>query len=115
MSISALMKNLTVIEECCSPLREVLDDDEARRLATAFKVLGDPARLKLLSLIAAGPEGEACVCDLIAPVGLSQPTVSHHLKVLHDAGIVTRERRGSWAYFKVVPEALENLRAALAA
>ncbi|MGH7316801.1 MAG: ArsR/SmtB family transcription factor [Candidatus Rokuibacteriota bacterium] len=108
------MKDLAVIEECCSPLQGVLDDDEARRLAAAFKVLGDPARLKLLSLIAAGPGGEACVCDLIEPLGLRQPTVSHHLKVLHEAGIVTRERRGAWAYYRIVPDALESLRGALA-
>jgi ArsR family transcriptional regulator len=78
-----------------------------------LKVLADPTRLRLLSLIQAQPDGEACVCHLTAPVGLSQPTVSHHLKVLLDAGLVTREQRGSWAYFRVVPEALATLRALL--
>ncbi len=109
------MKDLMVIEKCCYPLQAVLDDEEARRLAMAFRVLGDPARLKLVSLIAAAPGGEACVCDLIQPVGLSQPTVSHHLKVLHEAGILARERRGPWAYYRIVPETLETLRGALAA
>jgi ArsR family transcriptional regulator len=83
-------------------------------LAAAFKVIADPARLRLLSLIASKPDGEACVCDLIEPLALSQPTVSHHLKVLHDAGLVRREKRGTWAFYALVPERLDALRDALA-
>ena len=95
----------------CPPLLEApLDQDDADRLARALKTIADPARLRLLSLIQAQPGGEACVCHLTAPLGLSQPTVSHHLKVLLTAGLVERERRGSWAYYRVVPEALGTLR-----
>jgi ArsR family transcriptional regulator, arsenate/arsenite/antimonite-responsive transcriptional repressor len=93
----------------CSPLGE----DEAAELAAAFKVLADPARLRLLSLIANAPGGEGCACDLIGPLGRSQPTVSHHLSVLTDAGLVTREKRGKWAWYRVVPERLAVLRDAL--
>ena len=109
------VKILQTIDDCCPPLLQApLDAAEARQLATAFKVLGDPARLRLLSLIAAAPTGEACVCEMVDPLGVSQPTVSHHLKVLHDAGLVERERRGTWAYYRVVPERLAGLRDALA-
>jgi ArsR family transcriptional regulator len=74
-----------------------------------FRVLGDPSRLQLLSLITAQPSGAACVCELIEPLGLSQPTVSHHLKVLFDAGFLTKERRGTWMYYRVVPQTLQAL------
>ena len=95
----------------CPPLLQgPLDQHEADRLARALKTIADPARLRLLSLIQAQPGGEACVCHLTEPLGLSQPTVSHHLKVLLDAGLVERERRGSWAYYRVVPETLTALR-----
>ena len=77
-------------------------------------MLVDPARLRLLSLIQSQPDNEACVCNLTEPLGLSQPTVSHHLKVLLEAGLVEREQRGSWAYFRVVPEPLAALRELLA-
>ena len=108
------MKNLQTIEQCCSPLLEApLAADEARQLATAFKVLGDPARLRILSLIAAGPSGEMCVCEMVEPLGLSQPTVSHHLKVLHETGLLRREKRGTWAFYAVVPGRLVALRDAL--
>jgi len=83
-------------------------------VAAALKVLADPARLRLLSLIQAQPDGEACVCHLTEPLGLSQPTVSHHLKVLVQAGLREREQRGRWAYFRVIPNALTSLRALLA-
>ena len=110
------MKTTHLIEACCSPLLQTpLDPFEAERLAAAFKVLADPARLRLLSIIASHPSGEACVCDLVTPLGLSQPTVSHHLKVLHDAGLLERERRGIWIYYRVVPERLRVLRDALGA
>jgi ArsR family transcriptional regulator len=110
-----MKKLLQLVEECCPPLFQgSLDQDGADHLAAAFKVMGDPARLKLISLIAAQPSGEACVCDLTTPVGLSQPTVSHHLKVLHEAGLLDRDKRGTWVYYRVVPERLEALRGALA-
>jgi ArsR family transcriptional regulator len=95
---------------CCSPIAgDVLDDDAAERLARMFRVLGDRHRVRLLSLIAAADGGEACICDLTAPVGLSQPTVSHHMKQLVQAGLVTREQRGKWAYYRVVPETMTAL------
>ena len=86
----------------------------AERLATVFKALADPARLKLLSLIAAGECGEACACDLTAPLGLSQPTVSHHMKLLVGVGLVEREQRGKWAYYRVNDVALERLASLIA-
>jgi|SRR3954447_3296426 ArsR family transcriptional regulator, arsenate/arsenite/antimonite-responsive transcriptional repressor len=92
---------------CCSPLTAgALDEDAAERLARVFRALGDRHRVRLLSLIAAADGGEACICDLTAPVGLSQPTVSHHMKLLAEAGLVTRDQRGKWAYYRVAPEAL---------
>ncbi|MGH3299003.1 MAG: ArsR/SmtB family transcription factor [Trebonia sp.] len=101
---------------CCSPLTGgALDDDAADRLARAFRALGDRHRVRLLSLIAAADGGEACICDLTAPVGLAQPTVSHHMKQLVEAGLVTREQRGKWAYYRVVPAALAALGDALRA
>jgi ArsR family transcriptional regulator len=99
---------------CCPPLFQgPVEQDEAEDLALAFKVLGDPARIRLVSLIASQPSGEACVCDLVEPVGLSQPTVSHHLKVLHEAGLLDRERRGTWVYYRVNLEGMGALREAL--
>ncbi len=86
---------------------------EAERLARIFKALGDPTRVRLVSLVAAHADGGACVCDLTDPVGLSQPTVSHHLKQLVEAGLLTREQRGRWAYYRVVDDALEALAQAL--
>src|SRR5690606_35086356 len=97
----------------CGDGRGGLDVAEAQRLARTFKALGDPTRVRLLSLIAAQPDREACVCDLVEPVGLSQPTVSHHMKQLVDAGLVTREQRGRWAYYRLVEETLTVLSAAL--
>ncbi len=99
---------------CCSPVTGgVVSDETATTLARMFKALGDPTRVRLLSMIAAAPEGEACVCDLIDPVGLSQPTVSHHMRLLVEAGLATREQRGRWAFYRVVPEVLGSLAAAL--
>ena len=106
---------LTDAGACCTPVTGgVLDVESAERLARVFKALGDPTRVRLLSLIAATQGGEACVCNLTAKVGLSQPTVSHHMKQLVDAGLVTRDQRGKWAYYAVVPESLAALGAALA-
>jgi len=92
----------------------VLDIPAAERLARTFKALRDPARVRLVSIIAAQPNREACVCDLTGPVGLSQPTVSHHLKILTEAGVLAREERGRWAYFRLVPDSLRTLAHALA-
>ena len=98
----------------CPPLfAGPLRVEDAETLAAALRVLAEPARLRLLSLIQAQPTGEACVCHLTEPLGLSQPTVSHHLKILLEAGLVEREKRGSWAYFRVVPDQLQAVRSLL--
>jgi ArsR family transcriptional regulator len=99
---------------CCSPVTgSVLDLDAATQLARMFKALGDPTRVRLLSLIAAHAGAEACICDLTEPVGLSQGTVSHHMKLLADAGLVHREQRGKWAYYRVETATLAALSSAL--
>src|SRR5690242_2440032 len=88
---------------CCSRVTTgALDDASAARLAQMFKALGDPTRVRLVSLIAAADGAEACVCDLLENIPLSQPTVSHHLKLLVDAGLVSREQRGKWAYYRIL-------------
>ncbi|WP_343600430.1 metalloregulator ArsR/SmtB family transcription factor [Mycobacterium sp.] len=95
---------------CCRPITDtVLDEAAAQRLAFVLKALGEPTRLRLVSLIAGHEGAEACVCELTAPVGLSQPTVSHHLKILVDAGLLARAQRGRWAYYRLVPAALDAL------
>lgn len=106
-------RDMDPIVECCAPLAaEPLDQSQATQLATWFRVLGDPARLRLLSVIAS--MGEACAaCDLVEPIGVSQPTVSHHLKVLFEAGLVDREKRGRWVYYRAVPDRLAVLSRAL--
>jgi ArsR family transcriptional regulator, arsenate/arsenite/antimonite-responsive transcriptional repressor len=114
MSISLPMAISSIVASCCRPVLQArLKKADAEDLAAAFKVLADPARLRLLSLIAARDGGE-CVCNLTRPLGLTQPTVSHHLKVMHEAGILERERRGTWVFYSVNSGALEALRAALA-
>ena len=103
------------IEACCSPVTEsLLGEDEAEELAALFKVLADPARLRLLSMVATAEAGEACACDLVEPLGRSQPTVSHHLSLLVEAGLLTREKRGRWAWYQVVPERLSMIQDVLA-
>jgi ArsR family transcriptional regulator len=100
---------------CCAPvLRSRLRRDDADALATAFKAIADPGRLRLLSFIAGQPGAEACVCNLVGPLGLSQPTVSHHLRVLTEAGLLARERRGTWMFYRLVPDRVEALRQVLA-
>lgn len=95
---------------CCAPLAAApLGIDDAQQLARRLKALADPARLQLVSLLMAGENQEACTCDLTEPLGLSQPTVSHHLKKLAEAGLVVGERRGVWTYYRVVPDALRAL------
>jgi ArsR family transcriptional regulator len=107
-SASSLL--VTDLAACCSPITDaVLDTAAAERLAGMLKALGEPTRLRLVSLIAADEGAEACVCDLTDPVGLSQPTVSHHLKILVDAGLIEREQRGKWAFYRLVPGALDAL------
>jgi ArsR family transcriptional regulator, arsenate/arsenite/antimonite-responsive transcriptional repressor len=102
--------DVRTITRCCEPVMDApLSEDDAEELAAAFKVLADPARLRLLSLVANASEGEVCACDLVTPLGRSQPTISHHLSVLVDAGLLTRERRGKWAWYAVVPERLAVL------
>lgn len=102
--------------ECAIPLvREPIGEGAAAALAQVFKALGDPVRLRLVSLIGAHQGGEVCVCDLTTAFNLAQPTISHHLKVLRDAGIITSERRGTWVYYRLVPAALERMAALLAA
>jgi ArsR family transcriptional regulator, arsenate/arsenite/antimonite-responsive transcriptional repressor len=101
-------------QACCTPVVDgVLDVAEAEQLAQQLKALADPARLRLLSMVAAHEDKEACVCELTEPVGLTQGTVSHHLKVLVDAGLLTREQRGKWAYYAVVTGTLDGVAAAI--
>ena len=101
---------------CCSTVTaDGLDEHDAAELADGFKALADPARLRLLSLIANAEGGEACVCDLIEPLDRSQPTVSHHLSLLVAAGLLSREKRGRWAWYRLRPERFADLRAALVA
>lgn len=95
---------------CCAPItREVISEADAGHLARTLKAVADPARLRLISMVAAHEGGEACVCDLTEPLGLSQPTVSHHLKVLVDAGFLTRTKRATWAYYRLVPGSLDSI------
>ncbi len=100
--------DLTVTVGCCAPLaREPLTTEQAVDLARVFKAMGDPVRLRLLSLIASHDGGEACVCDLSEVFELTGPTISHHLRVLREAGLITGERRGTWIYYRVQPDALK--------
>src|SRR5450755_2450569 len=107
------VNTLPLIEQvtaCCAPLTaSPLSEQDADRLAAVLKVVADPTRLRLLSLIASSADGEVCVCDLTVAVGLSQPTVSHHLKVMAGVGLVVRDKRGVWAYYRMVPGALTGL------
>lgn len=106
--------DVKTITACCDGLLAApLGEAAAEDLAAAFKVMADPVRLRLLSIIAA--QGETCACNLTAPLGKSQPTISHHLSVLTDAGLLRREKRGKWAWYAVVPERFDVLRDALAA
>ena len=99
---------------CCAPVRaRALDEADAQLLAQSFAALADPIRLRLLSFVASAGPAEVCACDLVEPSGRSQPTVSHHMKVLVDAGLVEREKRGLWVWYRAVPSRLEALRAVL--
>ncbi|EMD30209.1 ArsR/SmtB family transcription factor [Amycolatopsis azurea] len=105
---------IVAMDACCSPLaREPLTGAQAVELATLFKAMADPVRLRLLSLIASHDGGEACVCDLTDAFDLTGPTISHHLKVLRESGLITGQRRGTWVYYRVHPEVLARLSAVL--
>ena len=100
---------------CCGPLaKETIGASDAEAVARTLKALGDPTRVRILSIVASHADQEACVCDLQEPLGLSQPTVSHHLKILTDAGFLTRSKRGTWAYYALVPGSLEAVAGVLA-
>lgn len=114
MSVTELLP-LRDLAACCAPItRAVISETDAAHLARTLKAVADPARLRLISMVAAHEGGEACVCDLTEPLDLSQPTVSHHLKVLVDAGILTRSKRGTWAYYAIVPGSLDSIAGLLA-
>lgn len=101
---------------CCVPSEKpALSAEEAQQKALIFKALADPNRLRLLSIVKAGETGESCVCDLTEPLDLGQPTVSHHLKILVEAGLLHREKRGTWAYYSLIPGALDDVAGILAA
>jgi ArsR family transcriptional regulator len=105
---------LPLTDTCCTPLlHEPITASQAAELARLLKALADPTRLRLVSMVAAHEGGEACVCELTEPLGLTQPTISHHLKILVDAGIFTRDKRGVWAYYALVPAAMDALSAVL--
>ncbi|MGO4536000.1 ArsR/SmtB family transcription factor [Leifsonia sp. 2MCAF36] len=107
MAITELLP-LRDLQACCAPItKEVISEANAVSVARAMKALSDPARLRLVSMVAAHEDGEACVCDLTEPLGLSQPTVSHHLKILVEAGFLSRSKRGTWAYYRLVPGSLD--------
>ena len=99
--------------ECGTGLPAPLDEDRAAELALAFAALSDPVRLRLLSILAEADGGRVCVCDLVAPLGRSQPTISHHLKILADAEWIDGERRGRWVWYGIVPDRLEAVRATI--
>jgi ArsR family transcriptional regulator len=112
MSKSLMVLSPVETVACCSPLtREPLAQDAAERIAPLLKALADPVRLRLMSLVASHEGGEACICDLNPAFDLSQPTISHHLKVLHEAGLLDREKRGVWVYYRARTEALASLAA----
>jgi ArsR family transcriptional regulator len=114
-----MSKQLPVVAQeslCCSPLmREPLTEAQSVELSRVFKAIADPVRLRLLSLIASHAGGEACVCDLTDAFELTGPTISHHLKVLREAGVIDGERRGTWIYYRVLPQTLQTLSAVLMA
>ncbi|MBO0825203.1 MAG: helix-turn-helix transcriptional regulator [Actinobacteria bacterium] len=120
MAIQHLADGLAIVDvpddsSCTRPalVGEPIDEASASGLAHVFKALGDPVRLRLISLIGARQGGEVCVCDLTSAFDLTQPTISHHLKVLREAGLIDSERRGTWVYYRLVPAALERMAAVL--
>jgi ArsR family transcriptional regulator, arsenate/arsenite/antimonite-responsive transcriptional repressor len=113
MARKGALIDVTVKECCPSVLGAPLDADEAGKLAVGFTALVDPVRLRVLSMLAAAPEGEVCVCDFVEPLGRSQPTISHHLKILSEAGLVHGDRRGRWVWYSLEREQLTSLRSAI--
>ena len=110
----AMRRTVELIADCCSPIFFArLDQARAERMAAALRVLADPARLRILNLIVNHPQGEVCQAQFTGPLGLSQPTVSHHLRVLHEAGLLRRRQRGSWAYYSLEPDHITSLLEAL--
>lgn len=109
MSLAELMPVTDETACCAPPTRDAIDAENAELLARSLKAIADPARIRIVSMVAAHEDAEACVCDLTEPLGLSQATVSHHLKVLVEAGILSRDKRGTWAYYRLVPGALDSL------
>ena len=112
----AARRTVAVIEadECCPTISEApLSEADAIELTRGFAALADPARLRILSILASAPGGEVCACDLVEPVGRSQPTVSHHLKVLSEAGLIVGDKRGRWIWYRLVPDRLADLRTVL--
>lgn len=104
------LTDLSAGQPCCAPIAEDrIPAETAALLAPAFKALGDPVRLQLMSMIASAPDGEICVCDLTPAFTLSGPTISHHLKTLREAGLVTAERRGTWVYYRAQPGLIAQL------
>ncbi len=101
------------MDSCCTPISGVMSAEEAEQTAALLKVVADPARLRILSMLARAEDQEICVCDLTEPLDLSQPTVSHHMKVLREAGLTASERRGKWVYHRLQPERLAGIRMAL--
>jgi ArsR family transcriptional regulator len=112
-SAAADVKSVAVAECCPSVLDAPLDAVAAAQLAKGFTALADPVRLRVLSILAAAPEGEVCVCDFVEPLGKSQPTISHHLKILSEAGLVSGERRTKWVWYSLNRDRLAALRAAI--
>ncbi len=115
MKITRSEMAVRALDECCpAVLSSPLTEAKAEELAVAFGVLADPVRLRLLSLVASAEAGEACVCELVEPLGRSQPTISHHLKILADAGLIEGDKRGRWVWYRAVPDRLDLLRSVLA-
>lgn len=105
---------IEVTELCCTPLHEgAIDEARADAMAPVLQALADPVRLRIVSMLLAAPEGSSCGCDLEEPLGLSQPTVSHHLKILREAGLIEGERRGRWVHYRVVSDRLEEIAGSL--
>jgi len=112
--MAKLVATIEPTEQCCpSVLAAPLDAEEAAELASGFMALADPVRLRFLSILATAPDGEVCVCEFVGPLGKSQPTISHHVKILGEAGLVTGDRRGKWVWYSLNRERLAALQAAL--
>lgn len=109
-----MLRVMELTDYCCTPLHEgPVDADKAESMAPVFAALADPMRLRIMSMLLAAPDGSACGCDLESPLGLSQPTVSHHLKVLRETGLIEGERRGRWVHYRVVPGRLDEIAASI--